>query len=128
MQNFHLTTPQDSFKQYDPLRQEYYVPQYVLFILVLLVKLMRDRTDRLGNSILHLSPYCSSSPKCDSNGNDQGNVCPSSPVVTDISGVKGFFAYMFLSGPAWTGWIMTISLGVMVWFAMEKRRRANYER
>jgi hypothetical protein len=23
---------------------------------------------------------------------------------------------------------MTLSLGVMVWFAMEKRKRANYER
>ncbi|KAI9635465.1 ferric reductase NAD binding domain-containing protein [Dioszegia hungarica] len=44
------------------------------------------------------------------------------------TGVKGFLSYTFLSGPAWTGWIMTISLGIMVWFAMEKRKRANYER
>lgn len=27
-----------------------------------------------------------------------------------------------------TGWLMTAILGTMIWFAMEKRRRANFER
>ncbi|KAH9033367.1 NADPH oxidase [Lactarius pseudohatsudake] len=34
----------------------------------------------------------------------------------------------FATGPGLTGWIMTVVLGVMVWYAMEKRRRANFER
>lgn len=34
----------------------------------------------------------------------------------------------FATGPGVTGWIMTFALGLMVWFAMDKRRRANYER
>lgn len=34
----------------------------------------------------------------------------------------------FATGPGVTGWIMTAALGIMVFFAMEKRRRANFER
>lgn len=32
------------------------------------------------------------------------------------------------TGPGVTGWIMWLSLGIIVWFAMEKRRRAHFER
>ncbi|KAG8917360.1 hypothetical protein FRC02_003148 [Tulasnella sp. 418] len=39
-----------------------------------------------------------------------------------------FLQANFLTGPGATGWIMNIILGVMVWFAIEKRRRANFER
>jgi NADPH oxidase len=34
-----------------------------------------------------------------------------------------FLLTNFTSGPGATGWIMTIALGAMVWFAVEKRRR-----
>lgn len=34
----------------------------------------------------------------------------------------------FATGPGVTGWIMWLALGVMVWFAIEKRRRAHFER
>jgi len=34
-----------------------------------------------------------------------------------------FLLINFTTGPGVTGWIMTVSLGLMVWFAMEKRRR-----
>lgn len=39
-----------------------------------------------------------------------------------------FLQANFATGPGATGWIMTACLGIMVWFAMEKRRRANFER
>ena len=39
-----------------------------------------------------------------------------------------FLLTNFTTGPGITGWIMWLSLGIMVWFAMEKRRRANFER
>ncbi|KAM0751200.1 NADPH oxidase B [Meredithblackwellia eburnea MCA 4105] len=39
-----------------------------------------------------------------------------------------FWAVSFVTGPGITGWIMNFVLGIMVWFAMEKRRRANFER
>jgi hypothetical protein len=39
-----------------------------------------------------------------------------------------FLEANFATGPGATGWVMTIALGTMVWFAMEKRRRANFER
>ena len=39
-----------------------------------------------------------------------------------------FFKVNFTTGSGVTGWIMTLSLAIMVWFAIEKRRRANYER
>ncbi|KAF8912627.1 NADPH oxidase B [Mucidula mucida] len=42
--------------------------------------------------------------------------------------VKEFVLANFISGPLLTGWIMTAALGVMVWYAMEKRRRANFEK
>ncbi|KAG6334889.1 hypothetical protein ID866_4198 [Astraeus odoratus] len=39
-----------------------------------------------------------------------------------------FLQANFTTGPGATGWIMTACLGIMVWFAMEKRRRANFEK
>lgn len=42
--------------------------------------------------------------------------------------VVAFLAANFITGPGATGWIMTVALAVMVWFAMEKRRRAHFER
>jgi len=39
-----------------------------------------------------------------------------------------FFKANFLTGPGATGWVMNFALGTMVWFAMEKQRRANFER
>jgi len=33
----------------------------------------------------------------------------------------------FATGPGVTGWIMTVALAIMVFFAIEKRRRANFE-
>lgn len=39
---------------------------------------------------------------------------------------RAFVAFLlinFTTGPGVTGWIMTVALGLMVWFAMEKRRR-----
>ncbi|OCF37561.1 hypothetical protein I316_00687 [Kwoniella heveanensis BCC8398] len=44
------------------------------------------------------------------------------------SGVVGFLEFNFITGPGATGWVMTVALGVMVWSAMEKRRRAHFER
>ncbi|KAH9929095.1 NADPH oxidase [Epithele typhae] len=38
-----------------------------------------------------------------------------------------FVAANFITGPGATGWIMTAALGIMVWFAIEKRRRAHFE-
>ncbi|KAF8186342.1 NADPH oxidase isoform 2 [Pholiota molesta] len=42
--------------------------------------------------------------------------------------VVAFLAANFATGPGATGWIMTAALGIMVFFAMEKRRRAHFER
>ncbi|KAH8109128.1 NADPH oxidase isoform 2 [Phellopilus nigrolimitatus] len=42
--------------------------------------------------------------------------------------VVAFIAANFVTGPGATGWIMTAALGVMVYFAIEKRRRAHFER
>jgi NADPH oxidase len=39
-----------------------------------------------------------------------------------------FLAANFTTGPGITGWIMNIALGIMVTFAVEKNRRANFER
>ncbi|KAF8648949.1 hypothetical protein AX16_006129 [Volvariella volvacea WC 439] len=41
--------------------------------------------------------------------------------------IVAFLAANFLTGPGATGWIMTAALGVMVYFAIEKRRRAHFE-
>ncbi|KAG9226910.1 hypothetical protein CCMSSC00406_0003417 [Pleurotus cornucopiae] len=41
--------------------------------------------------------------------------------------IVGFLAANFATGPGLTGWIMTAALGIMVWFAIEKRRRAHFE-
>ncbi|KXN89716.1 Superoxide-generating NADPH oxidase heavy chain subunit A [Leucoagaricus sp. SymC.cos] len=42
--------------------------------------------------------------------------------------VVAFLAANFTTGPGVTGWIMTAALAIMVWFAIEKRRRAHFER
>jgi NADPH oxidase len=42
--------------------------------------------------------------------------------------VVAFFLTNFTTGPGVTGWIMTVALGVMVWFSIEKRRRSHFER
>lgn len=42
--------------------------------------------------------------------------------------VATFLLAQFITGPGATGWIMTASLGTMVFFAIEKRRRAHFER
>lgn len=53
--------------------------------------------------------------------------------LADTSAKTGgakFVAFLeanFATGPGATGWIMTICLAVMVYFAMEKRKRANFE-
>lgn len=39
-----------------------------------------------------------------------------------------FLQANFATGPGLTGWIMTAALGIMVYFAIEKRRRAHFER
>jgi hypothetical protein len=39
-----------------------------------------------------------------------------------------FLLTNFTTGPGVTGWIMITCLWIMVWYAMEKRRRANFER
>ncbi|KAH9981583.1 NADPH oxidase isoform 2 [Russula compacta] len=47
------------------------------------------------------------------------------------TGGAKFVAFLnanFATGPGVTGWIMTISLGIMVYYAIEKRKRANFER
>jgi len=46
------------------------------------------------------------------------------------TGGAKFVAFLnanFATGPGVTGWIMTVVLGVMVFFAIEKRKRANFE-
>lgn len=42
--------------------------------------------------------------------------------------VVSFLAANFTTGPGATGWIMTVALGIMVFFALEKNRRAHFER
>ncbi|KAF5325318.1 hypothetical protein D9619_009796 [Psilocybe cf. subviscida] len=42
--------------------------------------------------------------------------------------IAAFFGANFLTGPGATGWIMTAALGIMVYFAREKQRRAHFER
>ncbi|KAJ6622253.1 NADPH oxidase isoform 2 [Mycena sp. CBHHK59/15] len=39
--------------------------------------------------------------------------------------VTFFITANFIIGPLWTGWLMWVALGVMVYYAIEKRRRAN---
>lgn len=41
--------------------------------------------------------------------------------------VVAFLAANFVTGPGATGWVMTLTLGIMVYFALEKRRRAHFE-
>jgi NADPH oxidase len=50
------------------------------------------------------------------------------PAATSFGQRLGLFlSANFLTGPGATGWIMTVSLAIMVWFAIEKRRRAHFE-
>jgi len=42
--------------------------------------------------------------------------------------IGAFLATNFTTGPGVTGWIMNLVLGIMVWYAIEKRRRAHFER
>ncbi|KAF8960874.1 NADPH oxidase [Flammula alnicola] len=41
--------------------------------------------------------------------------------------VIAFLSANFITGPGATGWIMTAALGIMVWYAREKVRRAKFE-
>ncbi|KIX05222.1 uncharacterized protein Z518_06094 [Rhinocladiella mackenziei CBS 650.93] len=43
-------------------------------------------------------------------------------------GFIGFIKLNFLTGPGWTGYILTIAVMVMFFTALDKPRRANYER
>ncbi|KIW84286.1 hypothetical protein Z517_03536 [Fonsecaea pedrosoi CBS 271.37] len=43
-------------------------------------------------------------------------------------GFIGFVKLNFLTGPGWTGYILTITIMLMFFTALEKPRRANYER
>lgn len=43
-------------------------------------------------------------------------------------GFVGFLKINFMTGPGWSGYVMTIILMIMLFTAMEKPRRANYER
>ncbi|KAF5313418.1 hypothetical protein D9611_008566 [Ephemerocybe angulata] len=47
---------------------------------------------------------------------------------TTAKRITAFLAANFITGPGVTGWIMWLALGIMVFFAMEKRRRAHFER
>jgi len=42
--------------------------------------------------------------------------------------IAAFIVANIVTGPGITGWIMWMALGTMVFFAMEKRRRAHFER
>ncbi|KAF9451093.1 NADPH oxidase isoform 2 [Macrolepiota fuliginosa MF-IS2] len=42
--------------------------------------------------------------------------------------IVSFLAVNFTTGPGATGWVMTLALGIMVFFALEKNRRAHFER
>ncbi|KAI9883164.1 MAG: hypothetical protein M1823_005078 [Watsoniomyces obsoletus] len=43
-------------------------------------------------------------------------------------GFKGFLQANFTTGPGWSGYMMLLILGIMVWTSIEKRRKANFER
>lgn len=46
-----------------------------------------------------------------------------------ISGqIVAFLAINFTTGPGITGWLMTLLLGIMTFFALEKKRRKHFER
>lgn len=57
-----------------------------------------------------------------------GHLAASDHTQTTAQKAGKFLALHFATGTGLTGWIMAAVLGVMVWFAMEKRRRANFER
>jgi predicted ferric reductase len=48
--------------------------------------------------------------------------------TTTGSRITTFLAANFISGPGATGWIMIACLSTMAFFAVEARRRANFER
>jgi NADPH oxidase len=76
------------------------------------------------------SRMCATSLSSRSNENRERLDCTSwgqEPSLID-SGFGGFMMYTFATGPTVTGWVMLVALCVMVWFAMEKQRRANFER
>jgi NADPH oxidase len=51
------------------------------------------------------------------------------PLATNTGDrIIAFIAANFYTGPGATGWVMTVALGIMAWFAVEKRRRAHFER
>ncbi|KAJ7603133.1 ferric reductase NAD binding domain-containing protein [Roridomyces roridus] len=44
--------------------------------------------------------------------------------ATTVGKKVAFFVYAnFIIGPLWTGWLMWVALGIMVYYAIEKRRR-----
>ncbi|KAF8493536.1 NADPH oxidase isoform 2 [Gautieria morchelliformis] len=58
-----------------------------------------------------------------------GKLAKADPQAKTASQIAvGFLAANFATGPGITGWIMTACLGIMVFFAIEKRRRAHFER
>ena len=58
-----------------------------------------------------------------------GRLAKADPNAKGAGGVAvAFLSANFATGPGVTGWIMTACLGIMVFFAVEKRRRAHYER
>jgi len=51
------------------------------------------------------------------------------PVADGVKGrIFGFLGANFATGPGITGWIMTLCLIIMVFLAVEKARKKNYER
>ncbi|KAF2500503.1 hypothetical protein BU16DRAFT_248553 [Lophium mytilinum] len=43
-------------------------------------------------------------------------------------GFKGFIKLNFLTGPGWSGYVLIITLMLIAWTAMEKQKKANFER
>lgn len=48
--------------------------------------------------------------------------------IKTSTGIVGFVGANLLTGPGATGWIMTVALGILVFYAREKPRRARFER
>lgn len=48
--------------------------------------------------------------------------------IESAGGVVGFLKLNFVTGPGVTGWIMTLCLLIIVWFSIDKRKNANYEK
>ncbi|KAF2814222.1 uncharacterized protein BDZ99DRAFT_379956 [Mytilinidion resinicola] len=43
-------------------------------------------------------------------------------------GFKGFIKLNFMTGPGWSGYVLIITLMLIAWTAMEKQKKANFER